>query len=84
MIDDEVLYKVITRTDGSVARLPWLPVSLIPDVLFLYHDHPMSGHFGVTRTFHKVREQFFFPRMYDHIKKYIRSCAACTRQRSNR
>jgi transposase InsO family protein len=77
IVDDGVLYKLINRTDGSIVQLPWLPTSLIPDVLFLYHDHPMSGHFGVTRTFHKVREQFFFPRMYDHIKRYIRSCSAC-------
>lgn len=84
VVTDDVLYKVINRVDGSIARLPWLPVSLIPDVLFLYHDHPMSGHFGVTRTFHKIREQFFFPRMYDQIKKYIRSCVACTRFNAQR
>ncbi|CAF4574062.1 unnamed protein product [Rotaria sp. Silwood1] len=77
IVDDGILYKVINRIDGSIIQLPWLPASLIPDVLFLYHDHPMSGHFGVTRTFHKVREEFFFPRMYDHIKRYIRSCSAC-------
>ncbi len=77
IVDNGVLYKVINRTDGSIVQLPWLTASLISDVLFLYHDHPMSGHFGVTRTFHKVREQFFSPRMYDHIKTYIRSCSAC-------
>ncbi|CAF1418923.1 unnamed protein product [Adineta ricciae] len=78
VVDDGVLYKRIHRTGGSVVQVPWLPTSLISDVLYLYHDHPMSGHLGITRTFHKVREQFFFPRMYEHIKKYIRSCTACT------
>ena len=78
VVDDGVLYKLISRTNGSVLKLPWLPSSLIPDVLFLYHDHPMSGHFGINRTFHKVRDQFFFPRMYDFIKRYIRSCTTCT------
>ncbi|CAF4572675.1 unnamed protein product, partial [Rotaria sp. Silwood2] len=62
IFDDGILYKVINRIDGSIIQLPWLPASLIPHVLFVYHDHPMSGHFGVTRPFHKVREQFFFPR----------------------
>jgi hypothetical protein len=78
VVDDGLLYKLINRTDGSISKLPWLPSSLISDILFLYHDHPMSGHFGVTRTFHKVRDQFFFPHMYEQIKRYIRSCTACT------
>ena len=49
VVTDGVLYKVINRVDGSFVQLPWLPSSLIPDVLFLYHDHPMSGHFGLNR-----------------------------------
>lgn len=79
MIENGILFKKISHNNGHITTIPWLPSSLIPDVLFLYHDHPMSGHLGITRTFHKIRQQFYFHHMYDSIKRYIRSCAACAR-----
>ncbi|CAF4177756.1 unnamed protein product, partial [Didymodactylos carnosus] len=38
-------------------RLPYLPRSLIKEVLFLFHDHPSSAHFGITRTYEKLKKQ---------------------------
>jgi hypothetical protein len=75
---DDILYELIHRLDGSLLEVPWLPSSLVTEILYLYHDHPISGHFGINRMFHKLREQFFFPRMYDQVKKYIRSCTMCS------
>ena len=84
VMENGILFKKISRIDGTVSKVPWLPSSLISDALFLYHDHPMSGHLGITRTFHKVRAQFFFLRMHETIKRYIRSCASCAQCNAHR
>jgi predicted aspartyl protease len=84
VVENGILFKKISHVDGTTSKVPWLPSSLIPDVLFLYHDHPMSGHLGISRTFHKIRDQLFFHRMHDHIKRYIRSCVPCTQCNAQR
>lgn len=84
MIENGLLLKVIRHANGSISKLPWIPSSLIPDVMHAYHARPMSGHFGINRTFHRLRHRFFSPHMYARIKKYIRSCHLCARFNTSR
>ena len=77
IMDQGVLFKLITRQSRMTIQLPWIPTSLISEVLRAYHDHPMSGHFGITRTYLKIKDKYYWPNMYNTIKKYIRSCAEC-------
>ena len=46
-------------------------------VIGLAHDTPMSGHLGVTKTYHKVLAHFFWPKMRRDIVNYCRSCHVC-------
>jgi hypothetical protein len=41
------------------------------------HDHPLSGHFGIQRTFDKLRTRFWWPNMHESVKQYILSCNKC-------
>ncbi|CAF1632544.1 unnamed protein product, partial [Didymodactylos carnosus] len=79
IIEQQVLFKLVTRNGNTKLKIPWLPVSMISDVLSAYHDHPMSGHFGVNRTYNKIKGKFFWFQMYDTIKRYVRSCTECAR-----
>ena len=78
-IAQQVLFKSITRPGNIKLTLPWLPTSMISEVLTAYHDHPLSGHFGVKRTFTKIKDKFFWRQMYDTVRQYLRSCAECAR-----
>ena len=76
VVEQNILFRLLTRGNMQ-SKVPWIPISLVPDILFIYHDHPMSGHFGLNRTYKKIRDKFFWIRMYDNIKEYIQSCKEC-------
>ncbi|UYV84812.1 K02A2.6-like, partial [Cordylochernes scorpioides] len=44
----------------------------------LYHDDPLSGgHSGFLRTYHKLRQRFYWYKMKNDIRSYIASCPVC-------
>jgi transposase InsO family protein len=50
----------------------------IPKILAEYHDSWHSGgHDGVTRTYLKIRQRFFWQGMRETVTKYVMSCDAC-------
>lgn len=83
IIDDDVLYKLIEKRT-STTQLPFLPSSLVGEVLFAFHDHPSAGHFGRDRTFAKLRSGCYWSNMYETIRSYIKSYQACTEYHINR
>ncbi|CAF2848289.1 unnamed protein product [Rotaria sp. Silwood2] len=46
-------------------------------VLQIYHDHPLSGHFGVHRTLSRIRGKVWWPHMRASVANYIASCNQC-------
>ncbi|CAF1480231.1 unnamed protein product [Adineta ricciae] len=80
ILHDDILFRLVSRSaSNGPSRIPYLPESLIPLVLRLYHDHPTSGHFGVHRTFLRIRDKFWWPNMRSSIQNYIASCYSCAR-----
>lgn len=45
------------------------------------HDPPTSAHFGFYKTFHKVQDRYYWPKMRHDILKYVRSCKVCAAQK---
>lgn len=75
---DGQLFKLI-----SVGRkIPHQYVRVIPGhlrtkVLEECHDSPIGGHFGVEKTWNRVRQLYYFPRMKQFIRTYISKCHLC-------
>ncbi|KAE8878609.1 hypothetical protein PF005_g17295 [Phytophthora fragariae] len=44
-----------------------------------YHDAPAGGHLGREKTFAALSRDFFWPRMYKWIRRWVRSCEICQR-----
>ncbi|KAE8911706.1 hypothetical protein PF003_g4639 [Phytophthora fragariae] len=42
-----------------------------------YHNAPAGGHLGREKTFAALSRDFFWPRMYNWIRKWARSCEIC-------
>lgn len=42
-----------------------------------YHDNKLAGHVGVLKTTELITRQFYWPRMYAEIDRYVRTCRAC-------
>ena len=49
----------------------------IPALLHEYHATPLAGHFGVKKTFHRLRPNFQWPNMLRDIKAFVRNCQTC-------
>ncbi|KAE9301087.1 hypothetical protein PR003_g22613, partial [Phytophthora rubi] len=47
-----------------------------------YHDAPAGGHLGREKTFAALSRDFFWPRMYTWIRKWVRSSEICQRVKS--
>ena len=47
------------------------------DILSMAHDLPMSGHLGVNKTYTKILNHFFWPKMKQDVIEYCRSCHTC-------
>lgn len=56
--------------------------NLIHQILKEYHDTPIGGHAGVTRTLARVTAQFYWPNMRQHIQKFIEACVTCQQAKS--
>ncbi|CAF4637389.1 unnamed protein product, partial [Rotaria sp. Silwood2] len=75
---NKILFRLAAkRKHGTKNKVPYVPSSMIHAVLKAFHDHPMSGHFGVKRTLYKIRTRFWWPNMRKSIEHYISSCQQC-------
>ena len=45
------------------------------------HDSKIAGHFGTYKTIGRVRANFYWPKMDEHITEYVRSCDVCQRNK---
>ena len=41
------------------------------------HDAPMGGHGGITKTLELLSRTYYWPKMYEDVKEYVKSCLAC-------
>ncbi|CAF1612309.1 unnamed protein product [Didymodactylos carnosus] len=44
-----------------------------------YHDHPTAAHFGSRRTWTKLKDRCYWPKMREEVESYIGSCEKCAK-----
>jgi len=49
-------------------------------ILSKFHDDPIQGHTGITKTLAKVKRHYFWKGMTRDITEYIRKCQKCQKQ----
>ena len=74
---DGLVCRIVKRHGLPTLKLPFVPTSLVPDLLATFHDHPLSGHMGLAKTWLKIRDRFYWPNMYRSVKNYIAACRPC-------
>lgn len=42
-----------------------------------YHDLPTAGHMGIFKTFNRLAERFYWPKMRCDVARYVRTCETC-------
>jgi hypothetical protein len=52
----------------------------IETILYNLHKDMTGAHLGIETTYDKVKERYYWPKMYDDIKLYIESCDNCQKR----
>ncbi len=58
-----------------------IPLELRCVIFELYHSGLMTSHQGLTRTYYKIRQDFFIRNLYKYLYIYIMSCGICSARR---
>ena len=48
-------------------------------IVYECHDTPNSGHLGREKTYLNVSRNFWWPKLYKFVAKYVRTCEVCQR-----
>lgn len=66
--------KIILLNDKII-----IPKSLRTSFLQMVH----KGHFGISKTYERAKELFFWPDLKQDIKNYVLKCKTCEQFRPN-
>eukprot|EP00794_Sanderia_malayensis_P003906 gene3906-biopygen3342 len=80
--DDGMLYRKCKTKTGHARRQLVVPKLQVGQILMRMHDHQLSGHPGFFRTYRKVQQKYFWPKMKSDIKRHIRHCEECAKFKS--
>ena len=72
-----VLYRIITPVDAKPRLQLILPPSHRNKAMEGCHDQ--VGHLGLDRVLELLRDQFYWPGMYNDVASYLNSCPRCLR-----
>ncbi len=80
LFDDGVLLRKWSPVAGmecDVVHQVIVPKKFRPQVLSLAHDHALSGHLGIKKTYNRVIRYFFWPGLKADVANFCRSCHVC-------
>ncbi len=78
--DDVLMRKWSPRhaeNDWSTVFQVVVPKPYREQVLCVAHDHELSGHVGIRKTYDHLMKHFFWPSMKSDVAKFCKSCHAC-------
>lgn len=82
IMDNGVLYRFVPELDEEQAQLV-VPKGQIPRILEEYHDSPLSGHYGIERTYQRIAARYFWPGMRRTIADHVAKCIDCQRYKAS-
>lgn len=62
----ELIYKYVDRRDIHRKQ-----------VLFDYHDSPLSCHGGAKKRLAQIQTRYFWPAVAKEVKEYVKKCQIC-------
>lgn len=53
-------------------------------ILLESHDLPTSGHLGINKTYYRVLEKYYWPKLKNDVAHYVNQCVACATHKVER
>ena len=54
------------------------------EILSKVHNHVAGAHFGVHKTFQKLKQRYWWPSMFKDVEHWCKSCVDCSMKKSPR
>lgn len=85
-VESDMLYKYCKCRIPELSKTSDYWKIVIPkdkrlEILKRSHNDVTSGHVGVFKTFWKIRDRYYWPKMKCDILKYVKSCRVCAEQK---
>ncbi|KAI2655857.1 Retrovirus-related Pol polyprotein [Labeo rohita] len=61
---------------GTVNQIV-VPSKFRQHILAVVHDHPWAGHLGVTKTYDRILQHFFWPGLKTRVSRFCKTCHTC-------
>jgi hypothetical protein len=71
-----VLWFVPYKRNKDCAVL-FTPQSMRQQVILNAHGTPLSGHWGIERTVHRIEQSYFWPTLTRDVTNFIKMCHSC-------
>jgi hypothetical protein len=83
---DGLLHHIFQPTNLSskheVKQQIVIPKQMRQEIMTMYHDSYVTGHYGVDRTFQRLNERVYWDTMYTDVFNYCRSCIVCAKRKT--
>ncbi|KAJ8032404.1 hypothetical protein HOLleu_25921 [Holothuria leucospilota] len=47
------------------------------EILSIAHEMPFAGHLGVNKTYHRILNHFYWPKLKSDVAKFCKTCHSC-------
>src|SRR5207302_7374908 len=54
------------------------------DIIRQHHDKPTIGHGGMAKTIEIINRNYYWPKLCEQVKQYVKNCDICQRTKSVR
>ena len=61
-----------------------VPAALRSEILSNVHDHIARAHFGLNKTFSKLKQRYWWKGMFKDVEHWVKSCVECSMRKSPR
>lgn len=80
-LENDCVYKYCSKGNLSNGFEPsWkivVPIAQRNAILYRCHDSPFSAHQGYHKTCNRVKQDYYWPKMDNDIREYVRKCDKC-------
>ena len=80
-VRENILYKHIKNTSPVVSNVvSWklvVPTANRQELLQRFHSDVTAAHFGISKTISRILDLYYWPKMRQDVKTFVRSCKIC-------
>ena len=79
ILHDRLLYKLMPMNLRNVTKIKliYISASIVNSLLKASHSDQLGEHFGIRRTYYKLKSKYWWPAMKHSIARYVKSCLPC-------